>query len=128
MTPWPGVVLPWGPPPPVGPFDQAVQINGEARTGNSPVVIGSLNESKKRVSFTTLGRKKGKAIFSAELQAENSNGQVVEVTAGAKAKLPKGSQLIVDYAKWSSSKPKGRTAHVKSKKGSKPVKVTTFKQ
>jgi hypothetical protein len=101
------------------------QVQVQATTGSAgdPFLLGRLNERAKAVSIFTPEGQKGMAEASASLVHLTKRGRLVRLQAQATTGLPRNGRLVVDYSKWSGSKPRGIRAFVAARGTKTPVRL-----
>ena len=80
--------------------------------------LGQLDEKSKRVVLFTPNGKPGRAVADAYLQHSYGSASATVQTV-----LPRKGRLVIDYARWSATRPKGIKAYVLSPAGKTSVKV-----
>ena len=96
-----------------------VQVSAQTRSKGDALLLGRFDEKRKRVVLFTPGRDPSAATSSAILQTASGT-----LYADAEASIPRGGRLVIDYAKWSASRPTGIKAYLQGRGTQTKVRVT----
>lgn len=97
----------------------SVQVVGRTRSTGDQFLLGRFNEKNKQVVLFTPSKKPTLARSAAMFQ--DSSGQLV--SAAISANIPRNGKLVIDYARWSTQRPKAIKAYVQGGGEMRPVKV-----
>jgi hypothetical protein len=98
----------------------SVQVIGQTKAGVDTLMLGRFDEKDNRVVLFTPSRKSTQAQSVAYFQ--DATGQLL--SAQLRARIPANGRLIIDYARWNTSRPTGLRAWVQAKGKKTKVKVS----
>lgn len=97
----------------------SVEVVGQTRSSGDQFLLGRFNEKNKQVVLFTPSKKPTSARSAAIFQ--DASGQLV--TAALSTAIPRNGKLVIDYARWSTQRPRAISAYVQGGGKRTPVKV-----